>query len=214
MFLAPLSAPFARLALWLFLSLSASFSFAQSSVTLSGKITDAATGETIIGANVIPDGMARGTSSNAYGFFSLTLPSGEQTIRVSFIGYQPLEVQLKLSESSAQNFELRPAVVAFEEATVVGEKSNRTQSTDLGLESVDIEQIKALPALLGEVDVLKVLQFLPGVSSAGEGNSGFYVRGGGPDQNLILLDDATIYNASHLFGFLASSMPMPLKMLN
>ena len=130
MFLAPLSAPFARLALWLFLSLSASFSFAQSSVTLSGKITDAATGETIIGANVIPDGMARGTSSNAYGFFSLTLPSGEQTIRVSFIGYQPLEVQLKLSESSAQNFELRPAVVAFEEATVVGEKSNRTQSTD------------------------------------------------------------------------------------
>jgi hypothetical protein len=106
-----------------------------------------------------------------------------------------------MNGSAVRNIELPPVVVAFEEATVVGEKSNRTESTDLGLESVDVEQIKALPALLGEVDVLKVLQFLPGVSSAGEGNSGFYVRGGGPDQNLILLDDATIYNASHLFGF-------------
>ena len=145
--------------------------------------------------------MARGTSTNPYGFYSLSIPGGPRTVRVSFIGYQSIEFSVDLQKSLTKNVELLPIVVAFEEATVVGENSNRTQSTDLGLESVDVEQIKALPALLGEVDVLKVLQFLPGVSSAGEGNSGFYVRGGGPDQNLILLDDATIYNASHLFGF-------------
>jgi len=174
---------------------------AQTPYTLSGKITDAATGETIIGANIIPDGMPRGTSTNAYGFYSLPLSAGPQTIQISFIGYETARFNLEMNGSAVRNIELPPVVVAFEEATVVGEKSNRTESTDLGLESVDVEQIKALPALLGEVDVLKVLQFLPGVSSAGEGNSGFYVRGGGPDQNLILLDDATIYNASHLFGF-------------
>lgn len=190
-----------QLALGFFLTATTTISWSQSSYTISGKITDAATGETIIGANVIPEGMARGTSTNPYGFYSLSIPGGPRTVRVSFIGYQSIEFSVDLQKSLTKNIELLPIVVAFEEATVVGEKSNRTQSTDLGLESVDVEQIKALPALLGEVDVLKVLQFLPGVSSAGEGNSGFYVRGGGPDQNLILLDDATIYNASHLFGF-------------
>jgi hypothetical protein len=169
--------------------------------TLSGTITDAQTGETIIGASVIPENSGKGTSSNAYGFYSLTLAHFPQQITFSFIGYRPQSHTVDLSEARVLNIALEPAVVAFEEATVVGERSNHTESTDVGRESVEVEQIKALPALLGEVDVLKVIQFLPGVSSAGEGNSGFYVRGGGPDQNLILLDDATVYNASHLFGF-------------
>jgi hypothetical protein len=198
---APLFVRIIQFSLLIFYGLFSTIGSAQTPFTLSGKITDAATGETIIGANIIPDGMPRGTSTNAYGFYSLPLSAGPQTIQISFIGYETARFNLEMNGSAVRNIELPPVVVAFEEATVVGDKSNRTESTDLGLESVDVEQIKALPALLGEVDVLKVLQFLPGVSSAGEGNSGFYVRGGGPDQNLILLDDATIYNASHLFGF-------------
>ena len=168
--------------------------------TISGTITDASTGEQILGASVIPLNDSRGTSTNIYGFYSLTLPDATDQIVVSFIGYQSRNVALNPNQK-VYNVDLEPAVIAFEEATVVGERTDHTASTDLGRESVEVDQIKALPALLGEVDVLKVLQFLPGVSSAGEGNSGFYVRGGGPDQNLILLDDATVYNASHLFGF-------------
>lgn len=186
----------------LFFVLLSTLTFAASAqFTLSGTVTDATTGETIIGATVFPTNSSRGTSTNAYGFYSLTLSEGAQEIAISFIGYETQVKQFNLTAPLTFNAELRPAVVAFDEATVVGDRSNHTQGTDLGRESVEVDQIKALPALLGEVDVLKVLQFLPGVSSAGEGNSGFYVRGGGPDQNLILLDDATIYNASHLFGF-------------
>ena len=176
-------------------------STALSQLTVSGTVTDASTGETIIGATVFPAQSNRGTSTNAYGFYSLPLSAGSQEIQFSFIGYETQVKRFNVTAPVTFNVELKPAVVAFEEATIVGERSNHTQGTDLGRESVEVDQIKALPALLGEVDVLKVLQFLPGVSSAGEGNSGFYVRGGGPDQNLILLDDATIYNASHLFGF-------------
>ena len=138
MFQASFSSSFSRFIFWLLLSLSPLHILSQSNFTLSGKITDAATVETIIGANVIPDGMPRGTSSNAYGFFTLPLPKGEQTIRVSFIGYQSTTIALNVRESLVRNVELLPVVVAFEEATVIGEKSNRTQSTDLGLESVDV----------------------------------------------------------------------------
>ena len=168
--------------------------------TISGTVTDATTGEQILGASVVPVNDGRGTSTNIYGFYSLTLTGGAKAVAVSFIGFNSKEIQLKPGQS-VYNVGLEPAVIAFEEATVVGERTDHTASTDVGRASVEVDQIKALPALLGEVDVLKVLQFLPGVSSAGEGNSGFYVRGGGPDQNLILLDDATVYNASHLFGF-------------
>lgn len=168
--------------------------------TISGTVTDASSGEQILGASVVPVNNGRGTSTNLYGFYSLTLTDDANAVAVSFIGFQTKEIQLTPGQS-VYNVGLEPAVIAFEEATVVGERTDHTASTDVGRASVEVEQIKALPALLGEVDVLKVLQFLPGVSSAGEGNSGFYVRGGGPDQNLILLDDATVYNASHLFGF-------------
>lgn len=179
--------------------LSAAFE-AQAQRTISGTVSDATSGEQIFGVSVVPVDNGRGTSTNIYGFYSLTLTDDANTIAVSFIGFKTKKVQLKPSQS-VYNISLEPAVIAFGEATVVGERTDHTASTDVGRASVEVEQIKALPALLGEVDVLKVLQFLPGVSSAGEGNSGFYVRGGGPDQNLILLDDATVYNASHLFGF-------------
>lgn len=185
-----------------FLNTSTVFAQTPSTWTVSGRVVDASTGETIIGANVIPEGEPRGVSTNAYGLFSITLREKVYVFNISFIGYESFSFELDLKKDETFAIELESEVVLFNEAAlVVSERSNRTESTDLGRESVDVEQIKTLPALLGEVDVLKIIQFLPGVSSAGEGNAGFYVRGGGPDQNLILLDDAIVYNASHLFGF-------------
>lgn len=181
---------------------SATSLIAQPNWTVSGRIVDASTGETIIGANILPQGGVRGAATNVYGLYSLTLPADRYTLQASFIGYESVDISIDLRANKTWNITLNPRVVMLtNEATVVGERSNRTSSTDLGRESVEVEKIKTLPALLGEVDVLKVIQLLPGVQSAGEGNSGFYVRGGGPDQNLMLLDDATVYNASHLFGF-------------
>lgn len=174
---------------------------AQESFTISGYISDESTGETILGANVFAKEPAKGAVTNLYGFYSLTLPKGVYTIQYSFIGYQSLEKSINLSSDQTLNIELKGLTIQTEEAVIVGEKSANTESTDMGRVALEVESIKKLPALLGEVDVLKTIQFLPGVSSAGEGNSGFYVRGGGPDQNLILLDNAVIYNASHLFGF-------------
>lgn len=173
---------------------------AQAQRIISGTVTDASSGEQILGASIVPGNNNQGTSTNMYGFYSLKLAEDIKTVAVSFIGYKTSQILLKAGQS-VYNMGLEPAVIAFEEAKVISERQSHTSSTDVGRASVEVDQIKALPALLGEVDVLKVLQFLPGVSSAGDGNSGFYVRGGGPDQNLILLDDATVYNASHLFGF-------------
>ena len=173
---------------------------AQAQRIISGTVTDASSGEQILGASIVPGNNGQGTSTNMYGFYSLKLAKDIETVAVSFIGYKTSQILLKAGQS-VYNIGLEPAVIAFEEAKVISERQSHTSSTDVGRASVEVDQIKALPALLGEVDVLKVLQFLPGVSSAGDGNSGFYVRGGGPDQNLILLDDATVYNASHLFGF-------------
>jgi hypothetical protein len=190
-----------RFILSLLLILSALPFFGQGNVTLSGSITDATTGESILGANVYVEELEKGVPTNLYGFYSLTLPKGKYTINYSFIGYQKIERSIELNADTKLNIELAPMAIQTEEAVVVGEKSANTESTDMGRVDLEVEQIKTLPALLGEVDILKTIQFMPGVQSAGEGNSGFYVRGGGPDQNLILLDNATIYNASHLFGF-------------
>ncbi len=175
--------------------------FSQEKVTLSGYVTDVTTGETILGANVIIQELQTGVPTNIYGFYSLSVPAGDYEVSYSFIGYETLTKSLSLSDDLALNVELKPKSIQTDEAVVVGERSSNTESTDLGRVDLEVAAIKRLPALLGEVDVLKTIQYLPGVSSAGEGNSGFYVRGGGPDQNLILLDNATIYNASHLFGF-------------
>lgn len=181
--------------------LLASEMWSQKNLTISGTVTDTSTGETILGANVAVKELGRGVATNLYGFYSLTLPKGEYTILYSFIGFETVERKVNLTTDEAINIELSSRVIATQEVEVVGERSTNTESTDMGRVGLEVETIKTLPALLGEVDLLKTLQFLPGVQSAGEGNSGFYVRGGGPDQNLILLDNAVIYNAAHLFGF-------------
>ena len=169
--------------------------------TISGYIKDAANGENLIGANVWDKRSEQGASANPYGFFSLTLPQDSVTLITSYVGYALQINTFYLDQDTLINFELQDDAV-LEEIVISAAEAERIQEvTRMSSISVPLEQIKNLPALLGEVDVLKTLQLLPGVQSGNEGTSGLYVRGGGPDQNLILLDGVPVYNASHLFGF-------------
>ncbi len=176
--------------------------FCQERFTISGYVRDSSSGEFLIGANVYAKELLKGTVTNQYGFYSLTIEKGNYSILFSFIGYSEFSQSLSLGKNIRLNVDLVPSVVMTQEVVITGERlDENVHSTQTGKIELDIEKIKTLPAFLGEVDLLKTIQLLPGVQSAGEGNSGFYVRGGGPDQNLILLDEAVVYNASHLFGF-------------
>jgi len=175
---------------------------AQNTFTVSGFVSDSSNGEALIGASIFVPEINKGVSTNTYGYYSVTLPEGRYTFITRYIGFAQRQQVIDLKADQKVNIELRPAVTEIRQVEVVKEKrKSNTESTDMGRIDVDVQKLNTLPALLGEVDILKVIQFLPGVKSNGEGNSGFYVRGGGPDQNLILLDEATVYNASHLFGF-------------
>ncbi len=167
--------------------------------TVSGYIKDKSSGESLIGANVYNKSDLIGTSTNTYGFYSLTLPEDSITIVVSYVGYAPVESNFYLDQDIELNVELSSSF-ELEEVVITAEVEIQ-QQTQMSTITVPIKQMQAVPALMGEVDVLKVLQLLPGVQSGTEGSSGLYVRGGGPDQNLILLDGVPIYNSSHLFGF-------------
>ncbi len=170
--------------------------------TISGYVKDVTTGEFLIGANVYLKELMKGASTNTYGFYSITVPQGEYNFVASFVGYKDYVEKIKLDKNLKINVSLEPNVVTTKEVVISGEREDKnTQSTEVGRVDIPIDKIKKLPAMFGEVDILKSIQLTPGVQSAGEGNSGFYVRGGGPDQNLILLDEAVVYNASHLLGF-------------
>lgn len=170
--------------------------------TISGYIRDQYSGETLIGATLTIKGNTKGLTSNQYGFYSLTLSEGIHSIIASYIGYQTTEFELNLLSDTIINIELTPAGTTSQEVIVTARKrENNLKSTQMGKVTLPIEQIKSVPAFLGEVDLLKVVQLLPGIRNAGEGTAGIYVRGGGPDQNLIMLDDAVVYNTGHLFGF-------------
>jgi hypothetical protein len=173
----------------------------QNNYTLSGEITDETTGESLIGAIVMVKNTNKGNTTNVYGFYSLTLPQGNYVIEVNMIGFQPQTKEINLIADTKYHVRLLPAVNELATVQIETTKSDNTRSTDIGKIELEVESIKKLPVLLGEVDIIKTITLLPGVQSGGEGNSGFYVRGGGVDQNLILLDNATVYNASHLFGF-------------
>ena len=171
------------------------------SYTVNGTLQDAVTGEYLIGAIVAGVEQGKGSSTNLYGFYSLTLPAGKQTLRFSLLGYEAQEFSIDLTRDTRIDRFLSPQNIQTNEVTVEGKKSDNTRSTDIGKIGLEMEQVKTLPVLFGEIDILKTITLLPGVKSSGEGNAGFYVRGGGVDQNLILLDNSTVYNASHLFGF-------------
>ncbi len=173
---------------------------AQQKHTISGYLVDQESGESLIGANIIWKNKLQGTTTNTYGFYSLTIPEGEAEIEFSYIGFQSIQKNINLNKDVRLNIELSSFAAELNEVVIVGEETvvERTQSSVI---EIPIEQIKKIPSFMGEVDVLKTIQLLPGVQSGSEGTSGFYVRGGGPDQNLILLDGVPVYNASHLFGF-------------
>lgn len=189
-----------RLLILFFLLLSL-YSHAQKA-TISGYITDKSTGENLFGCGIFIKEIKKTAYTNDYGFYSITLDTGTYTLRVVFVGLKSFEATVSLKKDTRLNIGMVSEASVIDEVTITTNKAEKnTKSTDLGKVDLDIEKIKTLPAFLGEVDVLKTIQLLPGVLAAGEGNAGFYVRGGGPDQNLVLLDEAPVYNASHLFGF-------------
>ena len=183
--------------------LSGSVLFAQEGkVTLSGHVRDQTSGENLPSATVGIVELKRGVNTNSYGFYSISVPKGKYTLKVSFLGFETQQLTVDLNDDRKLDIELLPKAMMTKEIVIKDtRKDENVKSTEMGLHQLSMEDVKKLPVIMGEVDVLKSLQLLPGVSSAGEGQSGFYVRGGGPDQNLILLDDAVVYNTGHLFGF-------------
>lgn len=176
---------------------------AQPQFTLSGYVRDADTGEDLIGANVyLQEEASRGTVTNAYGFYSLRLPENTYTLVFSYLGYVEKRITLELASDTRLNVNLEPVELELKEVVVRARAEDaNVQNTEMGTVALPVERVKQLPAVFGEADVLKTIQLLPGVLSAGEGNAGFYVRGGGPDQNLVLLDEGVVYNSGHLLGF-------------
>jgi hypothetical protein len=186
------------------------FSFAQS-FTISGYVADATNGERLINATVYDQRKMQGTISNSFGFYSLTLPKGNYSIACSFVGYKTRLLEINLQKDTVVAFNLG-LNAELEEVTIVGQKvDSKLRSTQMSQVDIQMEKVQSLPAFLGEADVIKTIQLLPGVQSGTEGTSGLYVRGGGPDQNLILLDDVPVYNAEHLFGFFSVFNPDAIK---
>ena len=178
---------------------------AQSTVVVSGSVKDKQTGESLIKAVVrIEELPNAGIISNEYGFYSLSLPKGNYTVVVSQVGYETLIQKIKLDSSQTINFSLQTKNVLKEVVVESSRKNDNLTKAQMGTETINMAAISKVPVIFGEKDLLKTIQLLPGVKSAGEGNSGFFVRGGGADQNLILLDEAPVYNATHLLGFFST----------
>jgi len=170
--------------------------------TVSGHVKDSASGESLIGATVYFKEIMKGVTTNTYGFYSLTADAANYTLVGSFVGFNDFRKSIKLDQNMTIDIELSSKIFTTKEVVITGERADENlQNTDMGTFDMPVEKIKSIPVLFGEVDILKTITLTPGVQSGGEGNSAFYVRGGGPDQNLVLLDEAVVYNASHLFGF-------------
>ncbi|MDX5348810.1 MAG: TonB-dependent receptor, partial [Hymenobacteraceae bacterium] len=176
---------------------------AQQRFSISGYVRDAGSGENLTGATIrVKENAQIGTASNNYGFYSITLPAGDYTLVAQFIGYQPQEKKIKLNQNQTINFNLSAETYEAQTVEIVADRAQQqVESTQMGEIVLPMEQLKTLPVLFGETDVLKMVQLMPGVKSGGEGNTGFYVRGGGADQNLVLLDEATVYNPGHMLNF-------------
>jgi hypothetical protein len=185
-----------------FILLVFNFTLAQDNFTLSGSIVDDKSNETLIGVSIYVKNLKIGAITNEYGFYSLTLPKGSHEVTVSYLGFTEITEQVVLESNIKRNFKLSEDGLQLNEI-VVTENLNKinVQKAEMSVNKMSIATIKKMPAVLGEVDIIKSILTLPGVTNAGEGQSGFNVRGGAADQNLILLDEATIYNSSHLFGF-------------
>ncbi|HAA17528.1 MAG TPA: hypothetical protein DCP28_01660 [Cytophagales bacterium] len=183
--------------------------------TLSGYIKDAETGEALVGASILVlNETGKGVVTNVYGFYSLTLPAGEYDFQVRYVGYTDQQFTLNLNQSITRNIDLAPAQTELAEVVITSVRpEDNVQEVKMSRETLPIERVRTLPALLGEVDVLRTVQLLPGVTSAGEGTTGLFVRGGSADQNLITLDEATVYNPGHFLGFFSVFSPDAVKNL-
>ena len=187
-----------RIAIILFFSVT---TYAQQ-ITISGTIKDEVSTETLIGVNIYIPELNTGTTTNVYGFYSLTIPPGKYTFHVSYLGFQSYNERIDLTQSIKKDILLKEENQNLEEIVITeNDKKTAIKNTEMSTNKLSVQTIKKMPVVLGEVDIIKSILQLPGVSNAGEGQSGFNVRGGGSDQNLVLLDEATIYNPSHFFGF-------------
>ncbi len=175
---------------------------AQQNYTISGYIRSSETGEALIGATVLEKELYKGTMANAYGFYSITLPEGTHSIQYSFMGNISKTESIELTGNLSKNVELQQASVEIAEVVISKEASDKNvRAPEMGVVKISPKDVVSVPVLFGEQDILKTISLLPGVKSAGEGNSGFYVRGGSADQNLIILDEAPVYSSGHLLGF-------------
>ncbi len=185
---------------------------AQNKITISGYIKDSTNGEALSSCNISIDDLKTGTQSNAYGFYSISLEPGTYTISYSFVGYTTKSITIEANKNITINQELNKVSALFSTVSLKGKrKDNNVEKVEMSVNNLSIAQIKKIPALLGEVDIVKSVQLLPGVSTVGEGATGFNVRGGSIDQNLILLDEAPVFNSSHLFGFFSIFNPDAVK---
>ncbi|SHJ09394.1 TonB-dependent receptor [Flavobacterium terrae] len=205
---------FQKISLLFILILGTFNGFSQEKFTLSGIITDSKSNETLIGVSVYINEAKTSVLTNEYGFYSITLPYGNYNISVDYSGFITINEKISLTENVNKNFALieeNRNVKQLEEVTIVQKNIANIRKPEMSVNKLSIQTIKKMPVVLGEVDVIKSLLFLPGVTNAGEGQSGFNVRGGGADQNLVLLDEATIYNTSHLFGLFSVFNPDAIK---
>jgi len=185
--------------------------FSQEKYTISGTISDQKNNETLIGVNVVVKGTKIFTITNEYGFYSLTLPKGDYELSISYVSYETIDEKISLTENIKKNYGLIETGEVLQEVIITEKTKTNTRKPEMSVNKMSIATIKQMPVVLGEVDIIKSILFLPGVTNAGEGQSGFNVRGGGADQNLILLDEATIFNSSHLFGFFSVFNPDAIK---
>ncbi|HEU4716194.1 MAG TPA: carboxypeptidase-like regulatory domain-containing protein [Bacteroidia bacterium] len=176
---------------------------AQGSFTISGYVSDSASGEMLIGASVYVEGTTKGTAANVYGFYSLTLAAGDYTIICNYIGYHAQKISVSLNADQKTDFKLSNSTASVRKEVVVTADRNRDEvrSTQTSMITIPVDKVRTIPTIGGETDIIKVVQLMPGVKRGGEGQNTMFVRGGSGDDNLILLDEATVYNVSHLFGF-------------
>ena len=179
--------------------------------TISGYVMDAESRETLIGATVFDKKSGKGCATNSYGFFTLTLNTGAVDLQVSYVGYVQQNQSLDLKENLSLNFMLSANTTLDEVVVEASRATVSARSPQMSVVELPVQQIKSIPTLFGETDVLKAIQLLPGVQNGSEGSAGLYVRGGGPDENLLLLDGVPVYNVNHAFGFFSVFNPDALK---
>ena len=189
-----------------------SYVYPQGKYTLNGYVSDSESGESLIGATVFINEIKGGTITNPYGFYSITLEQGSYRIDFRYVGYQSITKEIQLDKNQKLDIELLSLDVELETVTISDRAEDfNISSIEMSTNKLDMSKISEIPTFLGENDIIKAIQLLPGVSSVGEGASGFNVRGGSVGQNLVLLDEAPVYNSSHLLGFLSVFNPDAVK---